>query len=134
MTFLDTNILVYAVDAQEARKHSIACTIVENALASLEYRISTQVLFEFSNVSLRKLKLTAVQTLAFLEDFSRLHCIVQTPDLVFRAVDIKAAYDISLADAMILAAAERAQCDELLTEDLNDGQRYAGVVARNPFK
>lgn len=59
---------------------------------------------------------------------------MQTPDLVFRAVDIKAAYDISLADAMILAAAERAQCGELLTEDLNDGQRYAGVVARNPFK
>ena len=43
-------------------------------------------------------------------------------------------YCISLQDAMIVAAAEESRCGELLSEDLNDGQIYAGVRVRNPFK
>lgn len=31
-------------------------------------------------------------------------------------------------------AAESAGCDEILTEDLNDGQMYGSVKAVNPFK
>ena len=34
---------------------------------------------------------------------------------------------------MIVAAAEKSRCGELLSEDLNDGQVYAGVRVRNPF-
>ena len=37
-------------------------------------------------------------------------------------------------DALIVAAAEASGCDEILTEDLNDGQVYCGVKAVNPFK
>jgi predicted nucleic acid-binding protein len=37
-------------------------------------------------------------------------------------------------DALIVAAAEYAGCDEVLTEDLNDGQIYGSVKAVNPFK
>lgn len=51
-----------------------------------------------------------------------------------RAVEIKSLYCISLQDAMIVAAAEESRCGELLSEDLNDGQIYAGVRVRNPFK
>ncbi len=32
------------------------------------------------------------------------------------------------------AAAERLGCHEIITEDLNDGQMYRGMVAINPFK
>ena len=34
----------------------------------------------------------------------------------------------------MLSAAESAGCDEILTEDLNDGQMYGNVKAVNPFK
>ena len=37
-------------------------------------------------------------------------------------------------DALIVAAAEYAGCDEVLTEDLNDGQIYGSIKAVNPFK
>ena len=40
---------------------------------------------------------------------------------------------ISLWDAMIVQSARRMECRVLWTEDLNDGQRYAGVLVRNPF-
>lgn len=40
---------------------------------------------------------------------------------------------ISFWDAMILIAAIRADAEMVWSEDLNDGQRYDGVVVRNPF-
>ena len=36
--------------------------------------------------------------------------------------------------SLILAFAESAGCDEILTEDLNDGQMYGSVKVVNPFK
>ena len=36
-------------------------------------------------------------------------------------------------DAAILAAAKAARCQQLLSEDLNHGQDYDGVVVVNPF-
>ena len=54
MTFLDTNVLVYAVDMRDAAKQKIAKSIVMSARDSAEYVISAQVLNEFSNVSMKK--------------------------------------------------------------------------------
>jgi hypothetical protein len=38
-----------------------------------------------------------------------------------------------LWDALIVQAAKRAGCDEILTEDLTDGQTIEGIRIRNPF-
>ena len=53
--------------------------------------------------------------------------------LTLRALDVCERYQVSFWDGLIIAAAERARCSEILTEDLNHGQDYFGVVARNPF-
>jgi len=37
-------------------------------------------------------------------------------------------------DSLLLVAAQENGCDEILTEDLNDGQMYGSVKAVNPFK
>jgi predicted nucleic acid-binding protein len=37
-------------------------------------------------------------------------------------------------DAIILAAAVEARCDLLLSEDLQDGFAWRGVVVTNPFR
>lgn len=134
MTFLDTNVLVYAVDPRDDKKHAAAGEIVGKAMCSPEFGVSAQVLFEFSNVCLEKLKLSVEQVLIFLGDFSKIQCVFQSPELVRRTVEVKALYGISLPDSMIAAAAEKAGCDELLTEDLNDRQTNAGVRVRNPFR
>jgi predicted nucleic acid-binding protein len=49
------------------------------------------------------------------------------------ALDIKSRYQTSYWDAAILAAAAKGRCTELLSEDLNPGQTYAGVRVINPF-
>ena len=133
MVFLDSNILVYAVDPRDARKHDLAAQIVDTAIDSACARISAQVLFEFSNICLKKLQMQPDAVLKLLDSLSYIETVDQTPDLVTRSVEIRALYGISLQDAMIVAAAEKARCNELLSEDLNDGQLYAGVRVRNPF-
>ena len=133
MVFLDSNILVYAVDPRDARKHDLAAQIVDTAIDSACARISAQVLFEFSNICLKKLQMPSDAVLKLLDSLSYIETVDQTPALVIRSVEIKTLYGISLQDAMIIAAAEKARCNELLSEDLNDGQLYAGVRVRNPF-
>jgi predicted nucleic acid-binding protein len=58
-----------------------------------------------------------------------------TPDGVLfrRAVEIHELYGIHFCDGMIVAAAERAECRRIWSEDLNSGQRYLGIVVENPF-
>jgi predicted nucleic acid-binding protein len=50
-----------------------------------------------------------------------------------QAWSIEERYQIRFWDALLLASANAAGCDYFLSEDLNDGQRYGGVMAINPF-
>ncbi len=134
MTFLDTNIAVYAVDSHDSRKHEIAADLIDAAVSGEGFRISAQVLFEFANICQKKLGCTAQEVLKLLDGLGSVKTVNQTPQIVARAVEIKALYGISLQDSMIVAAAEKSGCAELLSEDLSDGQVYAGVRVRNPFK
>jgi predicted nucleic acid-binding protein len=40
---------------------------------------------------------------------------------------------VQFYDGMIIAAAERAGCKRIWSEDLNAGQEYFGVKVENPF-
>ena len=46
---------------------------------------------------------------------------------------IQERFKISFWDALIVAAAKAASCHSLLTEDLQEGQDFDGVVVVNPF-
>ena len=57
LVFLDSNVLVYAVDPRDKRKMRIAKDIVSSALRGYrECAISVQTLTEFVNVAVKKLK------------------------------------------------------------------------------
>jgi predicted nucleic acid-binding protein len=60
---------------------------------------------------------------------------VQEIDLtmVNRAIETHKAYQISYWDSLIFAAAERTECTQILSEDLNDGQIYHNISVCNPF-
>jgi len=49
-------------------------------------------------------------------------------------VKIRNLYRGSFWDASIVAAAEAADCDFVLSEDLSTGQYYAGVEVINPLE
>ena len=134
MTFLDTNILVYSVDGKNPAKQVCARGVVIDAVRGGRYLISSQVLNEFSNVALMRLQMTTDEVRRFVLMFNRINLVSLDFKWTERALDIKDAYGIQFYDALIVAAAEANGCDEILTEDLNDGQVYCGVKAVNPFK
>jgi predicted nucleic acid-binding protein len=134
--FLDTNILVYAYDRHDLRKQAIAQEHLMNGMENESTVLSVQVLGEFFTVVTRQIKqpMNQVEAKEAVELFSNL--IIQEIDLgmVQRAIDTLKSYKISYWDALIVAAAERARCQRILSEDLNDGQLYNGISVINPFK
>lgn len=131
--FLDTNIVVYANDRRDAKKQQRAIEVVSKAMRTSTGVISTQVLQEYAAVATTRLGQSETATLRQLELLESLSVVVLQPAMVRRAVEIAGRYQISHWDGAIIAAAEHARCDAVLSEDLNAGQAYAGVPIKNPF-
>lgn len=132
--FLDTNILVYAVDRSDGAKNAKTVSVLQAALRQRNsYAISVQCLTEFANVAMRKIGMAPDAVLDFIRMFRNITTVVPECELVVRGVEIKALYGIQFYDAMVVAAAERVKAREIWSEDLNAGQRYCGMLAVNPF-
>ena len=133
MTFLDTNILVYSVDGKDPVKQGIARKILIEALVSREYLISAQVLNEFSNIALLKLKMSIQEVRRFVEIFGQINVVSIDRSWTDKALSLKEKFGTQFFDSLLLVAAEENGCDTILTEDLNDGQMYGLVKAVDPF-
>ena len=134
--FLDTNILVYAYDKYERRKQKKAQAILTDGIEQDSVILSVQVLGEFFNVVTRNIK--SPMTPDDARDIIETLGIITVQDIdyimVKRAIDTQMKYKISYWDSLIIAAAERAESKMILSEDLNHGQIYHGVLVHNPFK
>jgi predicted nucleic acid-binding protein len=134
-SFVDTNILLYAHDREAGSKNTIAAETVKRIWDDRSGAVSTQVLQEFY-VNLRKRTrpaLSSKEARQIVEDYLAWHVETITPASILRASDLEARYRISFWDAMIVESAMESGAEILLTEDLNHGQRYGTVLARNPF-
>ncbi|HUO14428.1 MAG TPA: PIN domain-containing protein [Verrucomicrobiae bacterium] len=134
-TFLDTNVLVYALDEADPRKQRIASGLAAKAVAG-ESAISVQVLAEFAATLLQKYpsKFSGDQVLGILDSLKPVVLIKPDAEMVRRAVEAHATYGVHFYDGMIIAAAERGGCARILSEDLAAGQIYFGVAVENPFR
>jgi predicted nucleic acid-binding protein len=133
--FVDTNILVYAYDQTAGAKHDKARALLIELLRTGEGCLSMQVLQEFFVSLTRKIRepletAEAARRVAYLAEWN-LH-VPERSDL-FSAIDLHQQLRISFWDAMMIQSARRLGCRVLWTEDLSDGQSYAGVIVRNPF-
>ena len=133
--FIDTNILVYAYDNHFPDKQQRAREILIRAVKNGSGVLSTQVLGEFFTVVTKKIKVplsvkNARDIIKYMGSMP-----VQEIDLlvVNRAIDTLEQYKISYWDSLIIAAAERAGCNHILSEDLNAGQKYHEMEIINPF-
>ena len=134
MTFLDTNVLIYSIDGKDPAKQVVAREIVVSAVRGGGFLISAQVLNEFSNIALLKLKLSVEEVRKFVSFFSRIGVVSLESRWTDAALLLKQRYETQLFDSLLLIAAQENGCDEIHTEDLNDGQMYGSVKAVNPFK
>lgn len=132
--FLDTNLLVYAYDLDAPDKRAVALRWVEQGWTALgDCAISVQVLQEL-HVNLEKRGVERAVAGQIVRDFAAWPVVENSLALLLSAVNEQARWQLSLWDALILAAARASGAAELLSEDFNHGQDYGGVRAVNPFK
>jgi predicted nucleic acid-binding protein len=131
--FVDTNVLTYLFDHSEPKKQARAAGHL--SAETREIFVSTQVLQELY-VSLTKGRnpiATAELAERAVREASQYSVVHVDPALVFAGIEAARKHRLSFWDALIVRAAVQADCETLLTEDLNSGQIIDGVRIDNPF-
>lgn len=134
---LDSNVLIYAVDRRDPRKHEIALSLVLDARAKGTGMVSFQVVHEWLNFLLRKAATPFTPNDAatlYAELVEPLARVESSRSLLETALSIHAVEKLSWWDSLIVSAATDGQCARLLTEDLQHGQTIRGVRIENPFR
>jgi predicted nucleic acid-binding protein len=132
--FLGANILLYAYDLDSPTKRAVALRLVEQAwLAPGETAISVQVLQEL-HVNLERRRIPRIQAGRIIRDLAQWLVVDNTIGLMLAPLDEQARWQISLWDALMVAAARASGATELISEDLKHGQDYGGVRVINPFR
>ena len=129
-SFLDSNVILYLASRHQA-KADRAEELVNNGGT-----ISAQVLNEVANVSRRKMGMSWPETRNFLLIVRALLNVesvtIETHDA---GLDLSERYHLSVYDGLIAAAALRAECDTLFSEDFQDGLLIDDRLrVVNPFK
>jgi predicted nucleic acid-binding protein len=134
--FVDTNILMYAHDTAAGEKHQRARALVESLWHDRSGVVSTQVLQELC-VNLRRKAARPVNletARKIVTDYLSWQVVTNTGESILEALEIERSYGISFWDALVVQAAETSGAAVLYSEDLSDGQTYAGVRVVNPLK
>jgi predicted nucleic acid-binding protein len=133
-TFIDTNILLYAISTaeQEWEKRAIARQI----LLRTDLAFSVQVFQEFYVQATRPsgARVNPEIAVRLITSWTRFPVQQMTLDLMFAAFAAHRQFGISYWDAAIIEAARSLGCTEVLTEDFQDHQNFHGLLAINPFR
>lgn len=132
-SFIDTNILVYAEASDLPAKQRAALDLLKEHYDQGLGVLSTQVLQEYCNVALKKLKLPAHYVRSQLDLYEQFEIVQVTPIIIRAGLDLHQTRSVSFFDAMVLATAHAAGCSVLWTEDMNSGELVHGVRISNPF-
>ena len=133
LKFIDTNILVYLYDNESPAKQSKSRELLETDTE--HYVLSPQVLSEFYVTVTRKLArpLAADQALEAVNAFCAFRIRQLHGGLVRAAIRRSLASRLSYWDALVVETAIEAGAASLLTEDLQHGQTFDGLLVVNPF-
>lgn len=136
LTFVDTNVLLYAHDRTAGGKHQVARDLVAGLWGSRSGALSTQVLLEFYVNATRKLPrpMPAARARAVVTRYANWMVHRVEPADVIAASQLEMRHRQSFWDALIIVSAARCGATRLLTEDLQHGRRFADVEIVDPFK
>lgn len=134
--FVDTNVIVYSLDAARKAKQERAREWMAEAWKSRRGRLSMQVIQEFYVTVTSKLKPGLDPEMARREARALMlwRPTPITSSLVERAWSVQDRFGFPWWDSMIVAAAQAEGCGYLLTEDLQDGQDLDGLIVLDPFR
>ena len=138
MNAVDTNVLLYSLDASEPTKRPIAQALLRNLRASSEKTVLPwQVLCE-ATAQLRtwtaKKRISVKVATNYIQSFRGIFPIKTPRAVVFdHALELYERFSLSHWDSLLLAACIEAGVSMLYSEDLSDGVTYDSVTVMNPF-
>jgi len=135
MTFVDTNVLVYAHDSSEARKQPMALALLDRLWATRSGTLSTQILQEFYAVATRKFDppMSRREAREIVALYATWPVIQVDVPLILTASQLEERHTLSFWDALVVEAARRSGATRLVTEDLQAGRLIGGIRIENPF-
>jgi predicted nucleic acid-binding protein len=131
-TFADTNIMVYAFSGSDTAKRMK----IQELFDGCNLVISTQVLREYIAVMTRKLNQDMDIIKPQVAHITEMSAVIIGEDLelIHRGIEISLRYRYRFYDCLIIAAALRANCKILLSEDMQNGQVIENTLTIvNPF-
>jgi predicted nucleic acid-binding protein len=138
MNAVDTNVYVYALDADEPVKQAKALDLFDHLLSRpAETVLIWQVAAEFLG-QLRKWeaqgRLTAAGVETAFHHFLAMFALrVPSEQVLSLSFELRSKFSLSHWDSMILAACKEAGVNTLYSEDLDPATDYGGITVVNPF-
>jgi predicted nucleic acid-binding protein len=133
--FVDTNVLVYSRDASEPQKQAQAMAWMVHLWRTKTGNLSFQVLQEFYITVTAKLQpgLDPENARKDVRSLLVWNPLVVNDRVLENAWHIQDRFQISWWDALVVSAAQLADCRYLLTEDLQENQEFGSLRVTNPF-
>ena len=130
---VDTNILIYAADADAGERHHLAIKVLERVI-HCDCMLTLQSLCEFFAVVTRKKMLSTKVASEHIHAFSEVFPIITAKQHTLKsAMDAVTQQKLSFWDAMLWATAQDAGITLLLSEDFQHEQIIKRVRIINPF-
>ena len=131
---VDTNVLVYLLDARDAKRQERAIDVLVYLEENEKGALSVQSLSEFASTALKKLEFPPNDVIALVDAWRTTFPVFNlTPQIILEATRGLRDHQLSYYDAQIWASARLNQIPVILSEDFQDGQSLEGVLFVNPF-
>ena len=133
--FVDANVLVYTRDTRDEGKRRRTLRWISYLWRERLGRTSVQVLSEYYVVATRKLtpRVPSDEAWDYVNELLAWRPQPIDEPLLKRAHAIEQRWRLSWCDSLVVGAAQLQDCELLLTEDLQDGAVFGGVIVRSPF-
>ena len=134
---LDSNVLLYAAGVarttEDQDKAMIARSLIEQLSENSQIILPFQVLGECYHV-LRRNGRRGEDCRSILESWRRRFALAGSDETAFlAAIDLATDHGLQFWDSLIISVAAGADCRLLISEDLQPGFSWRGVVVVNPF-
>lgn len=130
---MDTNILAYAEGINGTGMRDKALEVLQR-LPPASIVLPVQALGELFHVLVRKAARRPSRARAAVLGWRDAFSVMETSAAVMiSATDLAADQGLTIWDSVVLAAAAKAECPLLLSEDLQAGFTWRGVTIANPF-
>jgi predicted nucleic acid-binding protein len=133
--FVDTNVIVYAVDSGSPGKRRLVVALLTRMISEQTLVLSPQSLNEcYRVITDRKRLLSREEAREFIFGLSPSCTAPLSYEVTRKAWQIQDASGYSFWDSMLLASATLARCDVFVSEDMQHGRKLDDLTIMNPFE